>query len=54
MSESVLIVGIGALGSLFAAMLAATLVYPIFIEIYSEPEAGTLISGYLGLVLMIR
>ncbi|MBW7996072.1 MAG: ABC transporter permease subunit [Candidatus Glassbacteria bacterium] len=38
--------------SLFAAMLAATLVYPLFIEIYSEPEAGTLISGYLGLTLM--
>jgi len=38
--------------SLFAVMLAATLVFPLFIAIFSEPEAGTLISGYLGLVLM--
>ncbi len=38
--------------SLFAAMLALTLIFPMFIAIYSEPEMGTLISGYLGLALM--
>jgi ABC-2 type transport system permease protein len=38
--------------SLFMAMLAVTLVFPMFIAIFSEPEMGTLISGYLGLVLM--
>ena len=38
--------------SLFMAMLAVTLIFPIFIAIFSEPEMGTLISGYLGLVLM--
>ena len=38
--------------TLFGAMLALTLVFPAFIAIYSSPEPGTLISGYLGLILM--
>ena len=33
-------------------MLGLTLVYTLFMVIHSSPEPGTLISGYLGLVLM--
>ena len=45
------------LGKFFAAltllliMLGLTLVYTLFMAIHSSPESGTLISGYLGLVL---
>jgi len=38
--------------TLFLVMLALTLVYPLFMAIHSSPEPGTLVSGYLGLVLM--
>ncbi|MFH1071300.1 MAG: ABC transporter permease [Candidatus Glassbacteria bacterium] len=38
--------------TLFLVMLALTVVYPVFMAIYGSPEFGTLISGYLGLVLM--
>jgi len=46
------------LGKFFAAltllqvMLGLTLVYTLFMVIHSSPEPGTLVSGYLGLVLM--
>ena len=38
--------------TLFLAMLAMTLVYPLFMVLHSQPELGTLFSGYLGLLLM--
>ncbi|RLB13189.1 MAG: ABC transporter permease [Deltaproteobacteria bacterium] len=38
--------------TLFLVMLFLTLVYPLFMFIYSSPETGTLASGYLGLVLL--
>ena len=38
--------------SLFGVMLALTTVFPAFVAAYSEPEMGTLVSGYLGLALM--
>lgn len=38
--------------SLFVIMLGLTLVYPLFLYIYSQPETGTLITGYLGILLL--
>lgn len=38
--------------SLFAVMLGLTLVFPLFLVIHSEPETGTILSGYLGLLLL--
>ena len=38
--------------TLFLVMLALTLLFPAFMYLHSSPETGTLISGYLGLVLM--
>ncbi|MBN2289821.1 MAG: ABC transporter permease [Candidatus Glassbacteria bacterium] len=38
--------------TLFLSMLALTLVYPLFMVLHSQPEPGTLLSGYLGLLLM--
>ena len=38
--------------TLFLTMLALTLVYPMFMILHSEPELGTIFSGYLGLILM--
>ncbi len=38
--------------TLFLVMLAITLVYPLFMVLHSQPELGTLFSGYLGLLLM--
>lgn len=36
----------------FAAMLAATLYYPVILFIYGSPEKGHMISGYLGTLLL--
>ena len=38
--------------TLFLVMLALTVLFPAFMYLHSSPETGTLISGYLGLVLM--
>jgi ABC-2 type transport system permease protein len=38
--------------TLFLVMLACTLLYVFFMFLYSSPEPGTLISGYLGILLM--
>jgi ABC-2 type transport system permease protein len=38
--------------TLFLVMLGLTLIYPLFMFLHSKPEAGTLITGYLGLLLM--
>ncbi|MEA2064261.1 MAG: ABC transporter permease subunit, partial [Gemmatimonadota bacterium] len=38
--------------TLLLVMMALTLVYPLFLVLYSQPELGTLASGYLGLILM--
>ena len=36
----------------FAAMLVCTLLYPLLLALFSDPEPGPIISGYLGLFLM--
>jgi len=38
--------------SLFVIMLALTLIYPMFLYLHSQPETGTLASGYLGILLL--
>ncbi|RKZ07217.1 ABC transporter permease [bacterium] len=38
--------------TLFAVMLGFTLLYPILLAVFSNPEAGPIISGYLGLFLV--
>ena len=38
--------------TLFLVLLSLTLLFPAFMYLHSSPETGTLISGYLGLVLM--
>ena len=36
----------------FTVMLAATLLYPILLEIFATPEWGPILTGYLGLFLV--
>ena len=36
----------------YAVMLACTLLYPLLLAIFSDPEPGPIFSGYLGLFLM--
>jgi ABC-2 type transport system permease protein len=36
----------------FAIMLACTLLYPLLLALFSNPEPGPIYSGYLGLFLM--
>lgn len=36
----------------YAAMLACTLLYPLLLALFSDPEPGPVLSGYLGLFLM--
>jgi len=52
-SESAVITGkfLSAL-TIFTVMLAGTLLYPILLIIYTDPELMPIISGYLGLFLM--
>jgi ABC-2 type transport system permease protein len=38
--------------TVFAAMLALTLLYPLLLGKYANPEIGPILSGYLGLLLM--
>lgn len=38
--------------TVFALMLACTLLYPLLLDKYAEPEFGPLVSGYLGLFLL--
>lgn len=38
--------------TVFAAMLALTLLYPLLLGKYANPEVGPILSGYLGLLLM--
>ncbi|NIM19446.1 MAG: ABC transporter permease [Candidatus Latescibacteria bacterium] len=41
-----------ATGTVFVAMLAMTLLYPLLLQKYASPEGGAVFSGYLGLFLM--
>ncbi len=52
-SESAIIAGkyLSAL-TIFTIMLAGTLLYPLLLMIYTEPELMPIASGYLGLFLM--
>jgi ABC-2 type transport system permease protein len=36
----------------FAVMLICTLLFPLLLELFSNPEPGPIISGYVGLFLM--
>lgn len=38
--------------TVFSVMLGGTLLYPALLAIYSNPEIGPLLTGYLGLFLM--
>ena len=38
--------------TVFAAMLAGTLLYPLLLAVYSNPEPGPIVTGYVGLFLM--
>ena len=38
--------------TVFGAMLAGTLVYPVLLVVYSNPEWGPMITSYMGLFLM--
>ena len=51
--DSELILGkfLGSLGML-SIMLALTILYPILLEIYGDPDPGPIISGYIGMFLL--
>ena len=51
--DSELILGkfLGSLGML-AIMLGLTILYPILLEIYGDPDPGPIISGYIGMFLL--
>lgn len=51
--DSELILGkfLGSLGML-AIMLGLTVLYPILLEIYGDPDPGPIISGYIGMLLL--
>ena len=51
--DSELIIGkfLGSLGMLLI-MLLLTVLYPILLEIYGDPDVGAIISGYLGILLL--
>jgi ABC-2 type transport system permease protein len=38
--------------TVFAVMIAGTLLYPAMLAIFSNPEPGPIVTGYLGLFLM--
>lgn len=38
--------------SVFAVMLAGSLLYPLLLAVYSNPEPGPIVTGYLGLFLI--
>ncbi len=38
--------------TLFGVMLGGTLLYPVLLAVFSNPEPGPILSGYLGLFLM--
>jgi ABC-2 type transport system permease protein len=50
-SELVLGTFLGSLGML-AIMLGLTILYPILLEIYGDPDPGPIISGYIGMFLL--
>ncbi len=52
-SDTAVILGkwLGALG-FFATLLAPTLVFVVVLEIWSNPDYGPIISGYIGLLLV--
>jgi ABC-2 type transport system permease protein len=41
-----------ATGTVYAVMLAMTLLYPYILSHYAQPEAGPIVTGYLGLLLL--
>ncbi|OGN89841.1 MAG: hypothetical protein A2158_05410, partial [Chloroflexi bacterium RBG_13_46_14] len=51
--DSELILGkfLGSLGML-SIMLGLTVLYPILLEIYGDPDPGPIISGYIGMFLL--
>ena len=51
--DSELILGkfLGSLGML-GIMLGLTVLYPILLEIYGDPDPGPIISGYIGMLLL--
>ena len=36
----------------YASLLAMTLVYPLLLMVFGKPDMGTILSGYLGLLLL--
>ncbi|HEY94707.1 MAG TPA: ABC transporter permease subunit [Dehalococcoidia bacterium] len=50
-SELVLGKFLGSLGML-AIMIGLTVLYPILLEIYGDPDPGPIISGYIGMFLL--
>lgn len=51
--DSELVIGkfLGSL-ALLAVMLGLTILYPILLEIYGDPDIGAILSGYLGIFLL--
>jgi len=51
--DSALVIGkfLGSL-ALLAIMVICTFLYPILLEVYGDPDVGSIISGYLGLFLL--
>ncbi len=49
---SVVIGKFGAALTTFAVMLAGTVIYPVLLAVFADPEPGPLMSGYLGLFLL--
>jgi ABC-2 type transport system permease protein len=51
--DSELILGkfLGSMGML-VIMLGLTFLYPVLLEIYGDPDIGTIVSGYLGMFLL--
>lgn len=51
--DSELIIGkfLGSLGML-VIMLLLTVLYPILLEVYGDPDVGAILSGYLGILLL--
>ncbi len=49
---SVVIGKFGAALTTFIVMLAGTVIYPVLIAVFADPEPGPVLSGYLGLLLL--
>ena len=49
---SVVIGKFGAALTTFIVMLAGTVIYPILLAVFADPEPGPVLSGYLGFLLL--